>query len=162
MFLAKPLLFLQLRLATFCGIIGISQLYPWKDNLETSNNHPPNFWTDFIQDTKQGIKRNPELFGYTLKQRPFPIFTSRLHDWVKTNANSLFQLVVCIFLTLQFRRIPLSSSIALGELIRVSLFFLFAPASVFLYLYDLHLLGFLLPMMALTEQAIRSKNVTTK
>lgn len=54
-----------------------------------------------------------------------------------------------------FKRTPFTAVIACAALIRAMVFFFFAPASVFLYLYELQLIGFMLPMLMLIEYKVR-------
>ena len=154
-----PVLFIKLRLATFGAMLG----YEWFElgSFKITSGNWPTF-VDHLLTEDPNWRHRVELLGYSPKAHFHANFTRALLDWGTKVTSTGLQFIVCIVIALRFRRHPLAAVVAVGEVVRAGIFFLLAPAAVFLYLYDLHLLGFLLPMMALTEQAIRSKNVTAK
>lgn len=147
--LADPVTFIKIRLETFSQILGFSTfLFPTEERLGRFSDHLL---------TKTGYwHRLSLIMGFPLTAHPYPESAQALLAWQDRSIGTLFQFIVCLILMMRFRRHPLASAIAIGELARAGIFFLLAPASVFLYLYDLHLLGLLLPMLALCEQKIRS------
>lgn len=151
-FFADPALFLHLRLATFGATLGHSWFEPEGYQKSSGVGHPS--FHDHLLSQDSNWKQLTELSGFEPTAHPFPSLTRSLLDWSGKVASSVLQLVICIGVLLQFRKYPLTAVIAAGEMVRAAVFFLFEPASVFLYLYDLHLLGFLLPMLALLEQSL--------
>lgn len=153
---ADPALFLKLRLATFSAMLGHDwfelRSYPNANN----SGHPVFF--DHLLNQAPGWKSLSEILGYSPTAHIYPELVQALLDWAAKIASSTPQLIVCIFVALRFRHHPLTAVVATGELVRAGVFFFFAPASVFLYLYDMQLIGFLLPMMVLAEQSVRAGN----
>lgn len=150
--LADPLTFLEIRLATFMEMLGYAGF----------RYAPPQraaIFHDHLLTQSEGWRRLSEILGFAPTGHPFPDAAKSLLSWQEKNIGTLVQLLVCIAVAFRFRRHPLASAIAAGEIARAGVFFLFAPASVFLYLYDLHILGLLLPLLALTEQSVRSHAV---
>jgi hypothetical protein len=155
---ADPVLFMQLRLATFGAMLGHAWFelgtYP-----KTNSNGHPSFYDHLLTADPQW-QLMTELLSYRPAAHPYPDLTRALLDWEEKVASTALQFIVCIVIALGFRRHPLAAAVAVGEIARAGVFLLFAPASVFLYIYDMHLLGFLLPMMALAEQAVRTRSLT--
>lgn len=153
-FKSDPVLFIKLRLATFGGMLGHDWFEPEEYQKANGSGHPS--FHNHLLTTDPNWRHLSELLGYSPAPHALPDLTQSLLDWEARVASTVPQLIVCIVVALCFRRTPLAAVVALGEIVRAGVFFLLAPASVFFYLYDMHLLGFLLPMMALTEHAMRS------
>lgn len=151
---SDPMLLMKLRLATFGALLGHEWFEP--ENYQKANGSGRPSFHDHLLATAPGWQLLTELFGFAAQAHPFPAQTQALLDWEAKLASTVPQILICLIVALRFRRHPLAAVVALGELVRAGVFFLLAPASVFFYLYDMHLLGFLLPMMALTEQAVRT------
>lgn len=151
---ADPVLFVKVRLATFCAMLGHEWFEPEFYQKANGSGHPS--FHDHLLNAKPNWQHLSELLGYAQAAHPFAQQVRALLEWQGKIASTALQLIVCIVVALYFRRNPLSAVVALGEIVRAGVFFLFAPASVFFYLYDMHLLGFLLPMLALSEQAQRA------
>lgn len=151
---ADPVLFLKLRLATFGAMLGHEWFEP-ESYLKANGSGHPSF-NDHLLNVDPNWRHLSELLGYAPAAHALPEQARALLEWEGRIASTALQLIVCIVVALRFRRSPLAAVVALGEIVRAGVFFLLAPASVFLYLYDIHLLGFLLPMLALTEQAVRA------
>jgi hypothetical protein len=66
-------------------------------------------------------------------------------------ATTLPQLVIAIGLMALFRYVPATAFVSAVLVVKVGLFFMFEPAAVFSYLYDLHLFGIFLIPLALVE-----------
>lgn len=153
---ADPVLFIKLRLATFGAMLG----HDWfeLEGYQKSSAHKHPSFHDHLVSIDPHSRHLSELFGYAPTAHAHPEKVQALLRWESKFASSMLQLIVCVIVVLRFRRSPLAAVVALAEIVRAGVFFLFAPASVFLYLYDLHLLGFLLPMLAMTEQAVRMRD----
>lgn len=151
---ADPVLFLKLRLATFGAMLGHEWFEPESYPKANGSGHPS--FNDHLLNVDPNWRHLSELLGYAPAAHALPEQARALLEWDGKIASTALQLIVCIVVALRFRRSPLAAVVAVGEIVRAGVFFLLAPASVFLYLYDMHLLGFLLPMMALTEQAVRA------
>lgn len=153
-FKADPVLFMKLRLATFGAILGHEWFEPESHQKANGSGHPS--FNDHLLNVDPNWRHLSELLGYAPAAHALPEQARALLEWAGRFASTAPQLIVCIVVALRFRRSPLAAVVAVGEIVRAGVFFLLAPASVFLYLYDMHLLGFLLPMLALTEQAVRA------
>lgn len=155
---ADPVLFFKVRLASFVGTLGHSWFNPvQKGGFFALGQVTIVEFFDHLQSDTPYWAHLAELHGYASDAHPFPEVLTSLRTWSAMMASNVLQLIVCIVVALRFRRSPLAAVVAVGEIVRAGVFFLLAPASVFLYLYDMHLLGFLLPMLALTEQAVRAR-----
>jgi hypothetical protein len=154
---ADPILFLRLRLATFVATLGHPWLAPVEYEKRNGSGYPA--FHDHLLSKDLDWKHISELSGFPSSAHPFPSLAQSFLDWSAKVASSVIQLMICIILVCSFRKYPLTATIALGEIARAGIFFLFQPASVFLYLYDLHLLGLLLPLLAFIEQAFRHQPI---
>ncbi len=151
---ADPVLFVKLRLATLGGMLGHEWFEPKKYQTNCSG-HPS--FHDHLLNVDPNWRHLSELLGYAPVAHAFPEQARELLEWTGRIASTALQLIVCIIVALCFRLTPLAAVVAMGEIVRVGVFLLLAPASVFLYLYDMHLLGFLLPMLMLAEHAMRAR-----
>lgn len=149
-FLADPALFLRVRLVTFASTLGHDWFALPKLTQANHSGHPS--FHDHLLATEGNWARLSQLQGFRENAHPSPQLARTLLNWSAHWASSAWALLVCVVVLARFRRHPLSAVLALAEVARTMVFFFFAPASVFLYLYDLHLLGFILPMLALAEQ----------
>lgn len=150
--LADPLTFLEIRLTTFAEMLGYTGFrYTTDQGASTFHDH--------LLTHSESWRRLSEILGFAPSAHPYPEAAEALLAWQKKNIGTLLQLLICVAVALRFGRHPLASAVAVGELARAGVFFFFAPASVFLYLYDMHILGLLLPLLALTEQSVRGHAV---
>ena len=82
--------------------------------------------------------------------------TTKVHSWYERIALGGPQVLFALVLLFGFRRFPATALLAAALLLRVAVFWLMQPASVFLYLAELQILGTLLPLLAWTEWRLRS------
>lgn len=151
--IADPILFLHLRLATFASMLG-QDWFALPNLTQANHNGHPSFY-DHLLASEGNWAHLYQLQGFRKNSHPYPQLTQALLDWSAYWANNFWALLICGAVLARFTRHPLSAVLALAEIARAIVFFFFAPASVFLYLYDLHLVGFILPMLALAEQGLR-------
>jgi hypothetical protein len=143
--LDDPALFLKVRLATFAsnlgfrGAVGGQQMSP-------SDFEGQSFY-DQLVDRRGVFKKFRWLYGFAPEGHHWMEGIQLLRHWTATIATHIPQLIVCLLALAWFRRCPPCAVLAAGVVARAGVFFLFAPASVFLYLYDLHLIGFCLPFL---------------
>jgi len=146
--LEDPLRFLRMRSAMFLSTLG----HKWISVPPVQGERVAPVLLDRIR-----IPNDPEsvatarLLGFDLSLRPWPALSERLHRFVNAVATTLPQLAICIVLLFCARWVPVAAVLSLALLARAAVFFFFAPADVFLYLFDMHVLGFLLPAMAVYE-----------
>lgn len=152
--LADPLLFLKLRLETFGVTLGHSVFDLGRVHASDIGRHP-NFH-DHLSKNSAGWMRITQVAGFAPSAHPLEALAVTLQSWTARIASSLLPLLICLVVILRIRQNPLCGILALGTLARAGLFFFLEPASVFLYLHDLHLLGFLLPMLLVAERAMRA------
>ncbi|MBY4897152.1 hypothetical protein [Cupriavidus sp. AU9028] len=147
----EPLLFLRLRTATFGGLIG----HPWY-RLDA---YPPlDYMDDWLASSSPEQIRVRELYGFSGRGHPFPAVTAFAETLAKKTMSHLPQLIVLIIALPFYRRCPIAATIALAVLARTAIFYLFAPAAIYLYLYDVHLAGLLMPMLLAVEHAYREQH----
>ncbi|WP_144403859.1 hypothetical protein [Caballeronia zhejiangensis] len=139
----RPMLFFKIRLATFASNVGytgkIGNMQWDAQSFETQS------FLDRLVETTPG-RNFRSLYGLVKGHRWIDAFKAFRH-WTASVATHVPQLLICLVAIACFRRYPLCAMIAAGCLARACVFFLFAPASIFLYLYDLHLIGFCLPFL---------------
>lgn len=144
-----PLLFLQLRLSTFSAILGkdISQLTPTSS---PSFSILPGF-SDHLLDAHRPWSVTNELMGFSASSHFNYTSTNFLMKWSDTVNFSYCQIALCLLALLLCVKCPVTAIISLGLLARCAIFFLFAPASVSFYLYELQIIGFALPVLMYYE-----------
>jgi len=152
--LQEPLLFLHLRLSTFTAILG-QDFFPLPPLPSPQFGLSSPALTDHLLATTNPWKQTVEVMGFG----PHPHFSTQLMQkflsWSDLVANSLLQLLICLVAIGLFRYNPFSAVVALAIVVRCVVFFFFAPASVYLYLYELQLMGFAMPVMMLVEWKMR-------
>lgn len=148
-FMQTPLLFIQLRLSTFSAILGkdISNLKPTPS---------PSFsilpgYSDHLLDIHRPWSVTNELMGFRASPHFHYKSTEFLMKWSDLVNLAYCQVVLCLLALLLCVRCPISAIISLGLLARCAIFFLFAPASVTFYLYELQIIGFALPILMYCE-----------
>lgn len=151
---AMPVFVYGLRLATFGAMLGNEWFEPERYQKANGSGHPS--FHDHLLTIDPTWQHLSELLGYAPAAHALPEQARALLEWEGRFASTVLQLIVCIVVALSFSRSPLAAVVALGEIVRAGVFFFLAPASVFFYLYDIQLLGFLLPMLVLTERAVRA------
>lgn len=151
-----PVLFFEMRLATFVGTLGHTWETP-EGGAKSALNHGLGGFHDHLQTDSPQWKRTAEIYGFAPDAHLSSHAAKMLQEWSSSTASTVLPLLLCLAIALRIRRHPCASIIAIGELMRAAVFFLLAPASVFLYLFDLHILGFLLPLLAGTEVAARRR-----
>lgn len=156
--LQDPLRFLQMRTAMFLSTLG----HKWIAVPPVQASPGAQVLLDRLtmpHDAQTGA--TARLIGFDPALRPWPSLSERLFRFTDAVATTLPQLAICIVLLFCVRLTPVAAVLALALLARASVFFFFAPADVFLYLFDLHVLGFLLPGMAVYELSRRRGRVST-
>jgi hypothetical protein len=146
-------LFLRMRLATFCGTLGHiplgNRFVDWSSNRQVDacvsfNDH-------FVsQDPKWQQMR--AMIGFSQDAHPFDAqvkFLLRYWGQIGTLLPQLLLVGICV---LFLRMAPEVGILALAELCRVGVFLAFEPASVFLYLSELLILGVVLPLLLLASR----------
>jgi len=146
--LEDPLRFLRMRGAMFLSTLG----HKWiaVPPVPASPGAPVLFDRIRMPNNAESVA-TAKLIGFDLGLRPWPALSERLHRFMNAVATTLPQFFICIVALLCVRWVPIAAVLALALLGRAAVFFFFAPADVFLYLFDMHVLGFLLPAMALYE-----------
>lgn len=143
--LENPVLFIKIRLATFASNLGFSGSV---DGLRMpSNSFEFQSFYDQLTDPGGSMKKFQWLYSFAPEGHHWIDSLRSLRHWTATVATHIPQLIVCLVALAWFRRYPPCAVLAAGTIARVCVFFLFAPASVFLYLYDLQLIGFCLPFL---------------
>ncbi|WKZ85936.1 hypothetical protein N5B55_02975 [Ralstonia pickettii] len=149
--LGDPLRFVEMRSAIFLSTLG----HRWIP-VRQSPAHAPESYGKFsdrvwMKDTDTVVMN--DLLGFTLETREFKMASRAILDFYGRYATTLPQFLLCVLLVGLIRVVPIAGVIALALLARAGVFFLLAPADVFLYLYDMHFLGFLLLPIAVCEWA---------
>jgi len=92
-------------------------------------------------------------YGYW-RANPSPLLPAGIGvlEWYRARASHLPQFAAVVACLLLFPWIPRTAFVASVFAAKLGLFFLLQPASVFSYLYDLHVLGIFLPLMAVAER----------
>ncbi|MGY8523768.1 hypothetical protein [Paracidovorax citrulli] len=156
--LQDPVRFVQMRGAMFLSTLG----HKWIEVPPVSASPDRQVLLDRINmphDAETGAIA--KLIGFDRALRPWPALSERLFRLTDAMATTLPQLVICLVMLFFVRRAPVAAVLALALLGRAAVFFFFAPTDVFLYLFDLHVLGFLLPGMAVYELSRRRGRVST-
>lgn len=143
--LHNPALFVKLRLATLASNLGYGGAVGGMQ-MNAADFEGQSFY-DHLVDPHGPIPKFRWLYGFFPSNHLWPQAAMALRHWTATIATHLPQLALCLIALACFRRYPPCALIAAGTVARVGVFFLFAPASVFLYLYDLQLIGFCLPFL---------------
>lgn len=148
--LADPVLFMRVRLMTFSVTLGHALLDPDGVYIESIGRYP-NFH-DHLSTDDVNWRRIAQVAGFSPNAHADKAMTAAFINWTSRVASSYLPLLICFAVLLGFKKNPLCAVLALGAIARTGLFLMLEPASVFLYLYDMHFLGFLLPMLVLVER----------
>lgn len=149
----EPVLFLHLRLSAFTAILG-KDVFPLPPIASPQFNILPGL-SDHLLTTTNPWKQTVELMGFGPHPHLSVDVMKSLMKWSDYISSNFLQILICLMAIVFFKRAPFSAVIACAALIRATVFFFFAPASVFLYLYELQLIGFMLPMLILIEYKVR-------
>ncbi|MBY4898124.1 hypothetical protein [Cupriavidus sp. AU9028] len=155
--LQDPLRFLRMRAAMFLSTLG----HKWIAVPPVPAAPGAQVLLDRLtmpHDAQAGA--TARLIGFDPALRPWPALAERLFRFADAVATTLPQLVICIVMLFCVRWTPVAAVLALALLGRAAVFFFFAPADALLYLFDLHVLGFLLPGMAVYELSRRRPRVS--
>lgn len=148
--LDDPMRFLEMRSAVLASTLGHRWLTA-RGEAQTSGQEIEKFvdrlWMTASVDT---VAMN-RLLGLNLERRLSVPLSRAVFEWYARYATTLPQFVVCLVLVCLIRRVPLSGVMALALLARAGVFFAMAPADVFLYLFDMHFMGYLLVPLAALE-----------
>ncbi len=143
--LEAPALFVKVRLATFASNLGfrgsVGGLEMSRGDFESQS------FYDHLTDPGSSFRKFRWLYGFAPDGHRWMESARLLRHWTATVATHIPQLIVCLVALAWCRRYPPCAVLAAGVVARACVFFLFAPASVFLYLYDLQLIGFCLPFL---------------
>lgn len=149
----EPVLFLHLRLSSFTAILG-KDIFPLPPIASPQFNILPGL-SDHLLSTTNPWKQTVELMGFGPHPHLSANLMKSLMKWSDYISSNYLQILMCFMAIVFFKRAPFAAVIACAELIRATVFLFFAPASVFLYLYELQLIGFMLPMLILIESKVR-------
>jgi len=149
--LHHPLEFFTLRTATFVKSLGMNQAAAWlaKGHIDRAFSLPPYF--DHLGGQDTYWRSMVALAGYRPAAHLFPELAAKMYAWYEGIAFGALQLLCAVALMFGFRRHPAASLLAVALIARAGLFWLMQPASVFLYLSELQILGTLLPLLAWIE-----------
>lgn len=152
-----PSLFLQLRLSTFSAILG-------KDISGLPQTSSPSFsilpgFSDHLLDVHRPWSVTNELMGFRASSHFDSANTNLLMKWSDIVNFTYCQIAMCLLALLLCVRCPIAAIISLGLLARCAIFFLFAPASVTFYLYELQIIGFALPILMYYEFTRKKENL---
>lgn len=149
----EPVLFLHLRLSAFTAILG-KDIFPLPPIASPQFNILPGL-SDHLLSTTNPWKQTVEIMGFGPHPHLSADVMKSLMKWSDYISSNFLQMLMCLMAIVFFKRTPFTAVIACAALIRAMVFFFFAPASVFLYLYELQLIGFMLPMLMLIEYKVR-------
>ena len=156
--LANPLLFVKLRLETFGATLGYSVSDLGIVHASDIGRYP-NFHDHLLKNSAEWMHIT-QVAGFAPSAHPVEALAMAMQSWTSRIASSVLPLLICLLVIVRFKQNPLCGILALGAIARAGLFFFLEPAAVFLYLYDLHLMGFLLPMLLMAERAMRAAKAT--
>lgn len=150
-----PLEFATLRTITSLKALGMDAASAWlaQKYIDRPFLQPPYF--DHLAGKDAHWQSMVVLAGYRPPAHLFPEVMTRVHSWYERIAMGAPQVLFALVLLFGFCRFPATSLLAAALLLRVAVFWLMQPASVFLYLAELQILGTLLPLLAWTEWRLR-------
>lgn len=156
--LRHPIEFFTLRTATFVKALGMDSAAAWiaKGHIDRPFSLPPYF--DHLAGNDAHWRSMVALAGYQPPEHLSPDLTAKMYAWYERIALGIPQLLFALLVAVGFRRHPATSLLAAALLGRAALFWLMQPASVFLYLGELQVLGTLLPLLAWSEWRQRARN----
>ncbi|MBC9906812.1 hypothetical protein [Achromobacter xylosoxidans] len=151
-----PVEFATLRTITSLKALGMDAASAWlaQKYIDRPFVQPPYF--DHLAGKDAHWQSMVVLAGYRPPAHLFPEMTTKVHSWYERIALGGPQVLFALVLLFGFRRFPATALLAAALLLRVAVFWLMQPASVFLYLAELQILGTLLPLLAWTEWRLRS------
>ena len=157
--LKHPLEFFTLRTATFLKALGVDSAAAWiaGGHIARPFSLPPYF--DHLAGDDAHWRSMVALAHYRPAAHLYPSVTATVYSWYERIALALPQLIFAVVVAIGFRRHPVASLVAVALLVRAALFWLMQPASVFLYLGELQILGTLLPLLAWLEWRQRARDV---
>lgn len=155
--LRHPAEFVTLRTATSLKALGMDNAAAWlaKNHIDRTLRRVPYY--DHVANQEAYWQSMVLLSGYRPPQHLFPEAAEKVLAWYSDVALATPQLLIALALLLGFRRFPATSLLAGAVVLRAALFWLAQPASVFLYLAELQILGALLPVLAWIEWRQRSR-----
>lgn len=145
-----PIEFVKLRYFTFLGTLNAPEFFFSLTESNFTKKHP-DFLDRFLSKNDNFVERQIFLLG--LKKEPHinNIFPEFLIEWTKKYVTSMPQILILVIIFLLIRFTPIASMVAFGVLIRIVVFFFFEPASVPFYLFEVNIIGFLLPFFTYIE-----------
>lgn len=151
-----PVEFAMLRTATALKALGMDNTAAWmvREYIDRPLRRVP-YYDHFSSDEARS-KDMAILAGYRSTMHAYPALTEKVLSWYERLALGTPQLLLAFALLLGFRMLPAASLVAAALLARTAVFWLLQPASVFMYLAELQILGSLLPLMAWMEWRQRS------
>ncbi|WP_251882131.1 hypothetical protein [Achromobacter sp. Marseille-Q4954] len=151
-----PVEFATLRTATALNALGMDNTAAWMVRKYIDRPFFRLSYDDQFSGKDARLKDMAILAGYRAPVHLYPTLTQNVLSWYERLALGTPQVLLAFALLFCFRRVPATSLVAVAVLLRVAVFWLLQPASVFMYLAELQILGSLLPLMAWTEWHQRS------
>ncbi|WP_227459042.1 hypothetical protein [Cupriavidus pauculus] len=148
--LDDPMRFLEMRSSVLASTLGHRWLTASGEtatHVQEIEKFVDRVWMTASVDT---VAMN-RFLGLNLERRLSAPLSRAVFEWYARYATTLPQFLVCLILVCLIRRLPLAGVMALALLAHAGVFFALAPADVFLYLFDMHFMGYLLVPLAALE-----------
>lgn len=149
--LRHPVEFATLRTITSLKALGMNDAAAWlaQKYIDRPFVQPPYF--DHLAGKDAHWQSMVILAGYRPPAHLFPELMAKVYRWYESIALGVPQLLFALVLLFGFQRFPATSLLAAAVSLRAAVFWLMQPASVFLYLAELQIVGALLPLLAWIE-----------
>ena len=149
--LRHPVEFITLRTATSLKALGMDDAAAWlaNEHIQRPLKRVPYYDHAARQDAHG--KSMVLLSGYRPPTHLIPEVSNSVLSWYSDVALATPQLLMAVVMAFGFRLFAATSLLAIAVALRAALFWLVQPASVFMYLSELQILGTLLPLLAWIE-----------
>lgn len=154
--LRHPIEFITLRSATSLKALGMDNAAAWLANKHIQRTLRRVPYYDHVARQDAYGKSMVLLSGYRPPTHLFPEVSNAVLSWYSNVALATPQLLAALILVFGFRLFPVTSLLAFAVVLRAALFWLAQPASIFMYLSELQILGTLLPILGWIEWRQRS------
>ncbi|MBO9332670.1 hypothetical protein GHR37_26345 [Achromobacter xylosoxidans] len=151
-----PVEFSTLRTATALKALGMDDAAAWMVKKYIDRPFLRRPYHDHFSGDDARLKDMAILAGYRSSEHLYPTLTRKVRSWYERLALGTPQVLLAFALLFGFHRVPTTSLLAAAVLMRTTVFWLLQPASVFMYLAELQILGSLLPLLAWIEWRQRS------